>query len=52
MSVLYIVVPLALLIVAVAVGAFVWAVNRGQFDDLETPAVRMLHDDEGRTKSS
>jgi cbb3-type cytochrome oxidase maturation protein len=51
MSVLYIVVPLALLIVAVAVGAFVWATNRGQFDDLETPAMRMLHDDEERHPS-
>lgn len=46
MSVLYIVVPLAIIVVAVAVGAFVWATNRGQFDDLDTPAVRMLHDDE------
>lgn len=46
MSVIYIVVPLALLVVAAAVGAFVWAANRGQFDDLDTPAVRMLHDDE------
>lgn len=48
MSVLYIVVPVALLIVAAAVGAFVWAANRGQFDDLETPALRILHDDEER----
>ena len=48
MSVLYIVVPVALFIVAVAVGAFVWATNRGQFDDLDTPAMRMLHDDEQR----
>lgn len=46
MSVLYIVVPLAMIVVAVAVGAFVWATRRGQFDDLETPAMRMLHDDE------
>ncbi len=48
MSVLYIVVPVALLIVAVAVAAFVWATNRGQFDDLDTPAMRMLHDDDER----
>ena len=46
MSVLYVVVPLALLIVAGAVAAFVWATNRGQFDDLDTPAMRMLHDDD------
>lgn len=45
MSVLYIVLPLALLIVAIAVAAFVWATRQGQFDDLDTPAVRMLHDD-------
>jgi cbb3-type cytochrome oxidase maturation protein len=45
MSVLYIVLPLALLVVGVAVAAFVWATRRGQFDDLDTPAVRMLHDD-------
>jgi len=32
--------------VGAAVAAFVWAANRGQFDDLDTPAVRMLHDDE------
>ena len=44
MSVLFIVLPLALLLVAVAVAAFVWASRRGQFDDLDTPAVRLLHD--------
>ena len=46
MSVLYIVLPLALLIVGAAVGAFVWAARSGQFDDLDTPAERVLHDDE------
>jgi cbb3-type cytochrome oxidase maturation protein len=45
MSVIFLVLPLALLIVAVAVGAFVWAAKRGQYDDLETPAIRVLHDD-------
>jgi serine/threonine-protein phosphatase PGAM5 len=45
MSVLYVVIPLALLVVGVAVAAFLWAAKRGQFDDLETPAVRALHDD-------
>jgi cbb3-type cytochrome oxidase maturation protein len=45
MSVIYLVLPLALLIVAVAVFAFVWSAKSGQFDDMETPAVRMLHDE-------
>lgn len=46
MSVLYIVVPLALLVVLVAVAAYVWSARGGQFDDLDTPALRMLHDDD------
>lgn len=45
MSVLYIVLPLALIIAAVAVTAFVWMVRGGQLDDLESPALRILHDD-------
>ncbi len=46
MSVLFIVFPLALLIAAAFVLAFAWASRRGQFDDLDTPAMRVLHDDE------
>lgn len=46
MSVLYIVLPLALLIATGAVVAFVWAARSGQFDDLETPSRRILFDDE------
>jgi cbb3-type cytochrome oxidase maturation protein len=45
-SVLYIVLPLAILIVAGAVWAFVWAARRGQFDDLDTPAIRIVTDDQ------
>ncbi|MEM9694440.1 MAG: cbb3-type cytochrome oxidase assembly protein CcoS [Myxococcota bacterium] len=45
MDVIFLVVPLALVIAGVAVGAFVWATRRGQFDDLDSPAVRMLSDD-------
>ncbi len=46
MTVLYIVLPLALLIAAVAVGAFAWSAKSGQLDDLETPAQRALLDDD------
>ena len=46
MSVLYLVFPLALLLAAAAVAAFVWATRRGQFDDLESPRHRMLLDDD------
>jgi cbb3-type cytochrome oxidase maturation protein len=46
MSVLYLVVPLALVIVAVGAGAYLWAVRDGQMDDLETPGLRVIRDDE------
>ena len=46
MSVLYLVVPLALVIVGVALAGYLWAVRSGQMDDLETPGVRVIRDDE------
>jgi cbb3-type cytochrome oxidase maturation protein len=49
-SVIFLVLPLALIVVAAAVFAFVWATRRGQFDDLDTPALRMLHDDYERRR--
>ncbi|MBY0113818.1 MAG: cbb3-type cytochrome oxidase assembly protein CcoS [Phycisphaerales bacterium] len=45
MSVLFIVVPLAVLLAAGGVLAFAWAARSGQFDDVDTPAERMLHDE-------
>lgn len=51
MSVMYLLVPVALLVVALAVAAYVWAARKGQFDDLKTPAMRVLHDDESGVES-
>ncbi len=45
MTVLYVLVPLALVLAAAGVAAFRWAVRDGQFDDVETPALRILLDD-------
>ena len=42
MSIIYLMVPLAILLALVAVVAFYWALNSGQFDDVETPAQRIL----------
>ena len=49
MSVIYIVLPLALLIAIVAVIAYIWAVRSGQYDDLDTPAMQVLHEDDDET---
>ncbi len=46
MSVIYIALPIALLLATAAVWAFYRSINEGQFDDLETPAHRILFDDE------
>jgi len=44
MSIIFFVLPITLLLSASAVAAFSWATRAGQFDDLQTPAVRALHD--------
>ncbi|MCA9003041.1 MAG: cbb3-type cytochrome oxidase assembly protein CcoS [Planctomycetes bacterium] len=46
MDILYIAIPMALGIAGFFVIAFLWSVSNGQLDDLETPALRMLFDDE------
>lgn len=46
MSILYMLIPLGLVLLAVAIWAFMWAVRTGQFDDLEGPAHRILMDDD------
>ena len=42
MNAIIILIPLALVLLILAVGAFFWAVDRGQFDDLQTPGLLPL----------
>lgn len=51
MEILFILLPLALLIAGTMLVLFVWAVTTGQFDDLKTPALRILFDDKSATDS-
>lgn len=46
MEILYLLIPISLVIVGLAVAVFFWAVKSGQYDDLEGPAWRILYDDE------
>lgn len=46
MDLVFFLLPLSLLLACGAVAAFVWATRSGQFDDLETPAHRVLLDDD------
>ena len=45
MSSVYLLVPLSLVLLGGAIWAFFWAVNRGQFEDLDEPARAVLEDD-------
>ncbi|MDE2220641.1 MAG: cbb3-type cytochrome oxidase assembly protein CcoS [Gammaproteobacteria bacterium] len=45
MSIALLLIPLGLLLLAVAVWAFFWAVNNGQFDDLDHVAEHALEDE-------
>ncbi len=46
MSILYLLIPLAALLVVVGVIFFLWSVKSGQFEDLEGPGFRILMDDD------
>jgi cbb3-type cytochrome oxidase maturation protein len=45
-EILYMLIPLAVVIMVIAVVAFVWTVKSGQYDDMEGPAHRILMDDD------
>lgn len=46
MEILILLVPLATLAVVIGVWLFIWALRRGQFDDLDSPAWRVIFDDQ------
>lgn len=52
MSIIFLILPVTLLLSAGAVAAFAWATRSGQFDDLETPGIRLLHDDPIASRNS
>ena len=46
MTILFVLIPLSLILIACALWAFFWASNSGQFDDLDSPAMSILNQDE------
>ena len=46
MNIIYLLIPIALVLVSLGVAAFLWAVKSDQFEDLEGPAHRILFDDD------
>ena len=45
MEVMYVLIGFSLLVALVFLGAFIWSVKTGQYEDKYTPSVRMLFDD-------
>ncbi len=46
MSVIFILILASLAVALIFLGAFIWAVRSGQYEDTCTPAMRMLTDEE------
>jgi len=46
LEVLYLLIPATFVLAAVSLALFVWAIHAGQFDDLDTPAIRILFDED------
>jgi cbb3-type cytochrome oxidase maturation protein len=46
MDALYVMIPIAVVIVALAIRLFFWAVDSGQYDDMDGPAHSILFDDD------
>ncbi len=46
MNIFYLLIGVSLLVALIFLAAFIWAVRNGQFDDNETPSIRILFDDD------
>ena len=50
MDIIYLLLPVALIILIIIIAIFFWAVKSDQFEDLEGPAHRILMDDDDGPK--
>ena len=50
MDILYLLIPLSIVLAFLIGAVFWWSVKSGQYDDLEGPAHRILHDDDSRNQ--
>jgi cbb3-type cytochrome oxidase maturation protein len=52
MSVLYLLIPIGLVILALSIKLMFWAINNGQYDDLDMEGHRILFDDDSAPLST
>jgi cbb3-type cytochrome oxidase maturation protein len=51
MAVIYLLLPVAVILGLAFVVMFIWATRDGQFDDIKTPQIRVLFDDDSLRES-
>lgn len=49
MNIFYLLIGVSLFAALIFLGAFIWAVKNGQFDDNKTPSIRILFDDDSES---
>lgn len=52
MGAFFILIGVSILVAGSFLGAFLWSVKNGQYDDDYTPSIRMLFDDEPRQETT
>jgi cbb3-type cytochrome oxidase maturation protein len=52
MEILYMLIGFSLVVALVFLGAFIWAIRSGQYDDSYTPSMRMLFDSKSKKSSN
>jgi len=52
MEIIFMLIPIAIIFVAIAVGIFFWAVKSDQFEDLEREGSNILFDDDNNNDSA
>ncbi len=52
MEIIYLLLPIALILVVIIVWVFMWAVKTDQFEDLEGPAHRIIMEDDDRVDNN
>jgi cbb3-type cytochrome oxidase maturation protein len=51
MDILFLLVPMSVVLALLVIGVFAWALNGGQFDDIEREGARILIDADQATRS-
>ena len=51
MSVLYLLIPIGILFLIIAIAFFFWAIKQGQYDDLESQALKVVIEDHLQEKN-